>query len=55
MKPHLRFSCGLWWIGPVDTEDFFLWACCAPTVREACGLWRRCLPTDAAADSAATT
>lgn len=42
MKPHLVKRDGLWWIGPVR-EDFFLWACCAPTVRQACALWRRCL------------
>lgn len=44
MKPHLRFSSGLWWIGPlVEDRDYFLWACCAPTVREACRLWRKFL------------
>lgn len=41
MKPRLRYARGLWWIGPVDSEDYFLWACCAPTVREVCRLWGR--------------
>jgi hypothetical protein len=57
MKPHLRYYDGLWWCGPVKDWDYFLWACCAPTVREVCSLWSRCLPMNnrAAAVSAATT
>jgi hypothetical protein len=41
MKPLLRFRAGLWWCGPKRKEDdYFLWACCAPTVREVWGLYR---------------
>lgn len=45
MKPLLIFHRGLWWCAPEDMRgrDYFLWACCAPTVREVCDLWRRCL------------
>lgn len=56
MKPHLKFRRGYWFCGEkFDGEfadlKFFLWACSARTVREACALWRP-INTDAAAVSA---
>lgn len=41
MKPRLRFDAGLWWCGLLR-QDFYTWATCAPTPKEAFGLWVRC-------------
>ena len=42
MNPRLRYARGLWWCGPLtERGDYFLWACCAPTVEAVWELWQR--------------